>query len=126
MSVHILKIDFGTPAFDEALELRNKILRVPLGLEFYPDDITLEYNEFHFGAYAYEYNLCACLSLKKISDSEIKMRQVAVAEKYQRKGIGQQLVYYSEEWARRHHYHKMILHARDHAISFYNKLNYNF
>lgn len=116
-------IPFGTPPFDEAVALRNEILRIPLGLEFYPKDIAGEYKEYHIGAYKDLY-LCACLSFKPLSDDWIKMRQVAVRQAYQRQGIGRRLVQYAEHWAFGHGYTQIRLHARDLAVPFYQKLNY--
>ena len=37
-------IEFGTPEYDESVRLRDLVLRKPLGLEFNPEDLALEYD----------------------------------------------------------------------------------
>lgn len=124
MSIHILEVEFGTPAFDELLSLRNKILRVPLGMVFYVEDISLEYDQIHLAAYNDCNLLLGCLTLQLKSDSEVKMRQVVVDTEVQNNGIGRKLIEASEVWSRDRNFQYMILHARDVAVPFYLKLNY--
>ena len=52
------------------------------------------------------------------------MRQVAVDESYQSKGIGRALVEYCEQVARDEQFTEIILHARETAVAFYLKLGY--
>jgi len=52
------------------------------------------------------------------------MRQVAVAAEWQRQGIGTALVEYAEAVARKVGYRRMILHARQEAVPFYERLGY--
>ena len=119
------EITFGTPAFDEALVLRDKILRQPLKLKFHTADIEQEWQEIHLGSYD-DVNgmLLGCLSLRIVDDHTLKMRQVAVAVAAQGKGIGRQLVIAAEAWGRQQGYDTMKLHARETAVPFYEKLNY--
>ena len=117
-------IDFGTPAYDETVRLRRDILRIPLGLEFYAEDLALEYDQYHLAGYDASGELVACLGLKSLPKYEIKMRQVAVRETFQNKGIGQLMVNASEDLVRKIGFKKMVLHARITAVPFYKKLNY--
>ena len=117
-------VDFGTPAYDETVRLRRDILRIPLDLEFYPEDLAEEYNQHHLAGYDQAGNLVACLVLKSLPKEEIKMRQVAVLEAVQRRGIGQLMVTASEELSRTLGFKKMVLHARKTAVPFYKKLKY--
>ena len=119
----ITTFDFGTPAYDESIRLRDAILRKPLGLIFYAEDLAKEYNQVHFGYYE-NAELIGCMVLQNYGDNIAKMRQVAVAETHQKKGIGQKMVAYFEHYAKANHYKKIVLHARDVACSFYEKLNY--
>lgn len=119
-----LEIPFASPAFDEALRLRNDILRVPLNLEFYPEDIAREYEEIHLGCYDEGANLVGCLTLRQVDRITLKMRQVAVAESVQMRGIGKKMVEDSEEWAVQHGFRRMELNAREVAVPFYRKLHY--
>lgn len=119
------EFQFATPEYDESIKLRYDILRKPLKLEFSPEDLALEFDSFHIACYEkYSGEMVACLILKPIDSKKLKMRQVAVSEKYQSKGVGSFLVKWSEEFALENGYQKIELHARDTAISFYKKAGY--
>ena len=68
--------------------------------------------------------LLGCLSFKPINLTTLKMRQVAIEDELQGKGIGKFLVNESEKWAKANQYQIIELHARDTAVPFYSKLNY--
>lgn len=53
------------------------------------------------------------------------MRQVAVVRELRGQGIGKALVAYAEALARKLGYRRMILHARETAVGFYEKLGYS-
>ncbi|HPK10341.1 MAG: GNAT family N-acetyltransferase [Saprospiraceae bacterium] len=117
-----IRIDFGSPLYDESLSLRNKVLRIPLGLKFKIKDIATEYDSYHLG-YLLEGSLVGILILKP-ELHHVKMRQVAIAPEFQNKGIGKKLVSFAEDYARFIGFTKIELNARDTAIPFYKSLNY--
>lgn len=119
-----LEIPFATPLFDESLRLRYDILREPLGLDFNAKDIAEEYRQIHLGAYDDGMRLIACLVLNPKDDHIVKMRQVAVAENLQGKGIGKLLVSESERLAKEKGFNHMMMHARESAVPFYIKQGY--
>jgi len=116
-------VDYNSPEQKATLELRNEILRKPLGMVFDAVELKQEKHDFHFAAY-HKKELVACLILTPFTIGDIKMRQVAVAEKFQNRGIGYVLVKHVEDWAAQKGYRKMFCYARDVAVSFYEKLNY--
>ena len=113
-----------SPEYDISVKLRDKLLRKPLNLAFTESQLEEESKEFHFGVYDLENSLLGCLSFKPIDPFTLKMRQVAIAEEQQGKGIGKFLVLESEKWASQNNYKLIVLHARDTAESFYTKLHY--
>ena len=121
----IVSIEFATPEYDEAVSLRYKILRKPLDLEFSEEQLMEEFDQFHFGYYNLQGKLIACLSYQLKEDGVLKMRQVAVDDSQQGRGIGTRMVKETENWAQSSGYNKIILHARDTAVKFYKKLNYS-
>jgi ribosomal protein S18 acetylase RimI-like enzyme len=121
----ITTFEFGTPAYDESVGLRDDILRKPLKMVFYAEDLAKEYDQTHIGYYAKNGIMVGCLILQDYGDGNAKMRQVAVAENYQSKGIGQKMVAFSEVYARQNGFTKMVLHARESACPFYDKLGYD-
>ncbi len=122
--MHILQIEFATPEYDEAVALRYEVLRRPLGLEYTPEQLAVEYDQIHLAAYASDNQLVGYLNLTPQDEKTIKMRQVAVAPDWQGRGVGQKLVEASEAVARRMGISSMELHARETAVPFYLKLGY--
>ncbi len=117
-------IDFGTPAFDEALALRNDILRKPLNMVFEAEDIQTEWDSYHLVCYNEQSALLGCLTLKPLGEGILKMRQVAVKEDLQKGGIGTALVNESEHFCTECGFKQIVLHARKDAVPFYRKLGY--
>lgn len=122
--IQIVKIEFGTPEYDEAVQLRYEVLRKPLGLVFTPEQLAAEYSDHHLAAFTAAGALVGYLNLTPVDDQTIKMRQVAVAPGLQGRGIGNALVAASEDLARRLGFHSMVLHARETAVPFYLKVGY--
>lgn len=104
--------------------MRFRVLRKPLNLEFSTQQLEEEYDQFHFGVYDQHQTLRACMIFKIHDAKTLQMRQVAVDETVQGQGIGSFMVMESEKWALKMGYEKIILHARDIAKKFYEKLNY--
>ncbi len=120
----ILQVPFASPAFDELVALRDRILRKPLNLVFFIKDIEQEYEQVHLGCYDSNFQLLGCLTLLHVNNSLVKMRQVVVEPFGQKRGVGRMLVKASEKWAIENSYNKMMLHARMNAVEFYTKLGY--
>lgn len=111
------------PSSYELLHLRNRVLRIPLGLDLFAEDLSHEKEDIVFGAFD-EDLLVGCVLLKPISNSIAKLRQMAVYDTYQNKGIGALLVKAFEAYCITHQYNTISLHARDIAVGFYEKLGY--
>ncbi len=117
------EIKYNTEEYLKELKVRDEVLRKPLGLSLYDENLEGDKNDIHIAAFINE-ELAGILLLKPISNSELKMRQVAVPEKYQSKKIGSKLVLFAEEKAKNSGYNKILLHARKTAVEFYQKLGY--
>ena len=105
-----------------AVELRRRVLRAPLGLDFSEEDLAAEADQLHLVAFG-EGTALGCLILVPIKLG-FKMRQVAVDPEFQRRGIGEQLVRESERIAVEMGAAKMELNARLTAVDFYKRLGY--
>jgi predicted GNAT family N-acyltransferase len=123
--MNIVEVEFATPEYDQTVHLRYKILREPLDLDFTEDQLAAEYSDFHLAAYDDAWILRGCLVLTPKDEKVLKMRQVAVDNAAQSKGIGSLMVKASEVFARAKGYDKMELNARETAVVFYQKLGYN-
>ena len=122
-SVEIRQILFGTDEYKEELKLRDRVLRKPLGLSLYNENLTKEINDFHIGAFNGNV-LIGVLILTVLSEQEVKMRQVGVEEIWRGKDVGARLVLYAEEFAIKLGYRKMVLNARKSVVGFYERLGY--
>lgn len=122
-NIIIRKIEYDSKDYKKELELRNKVLRIPLGLDIYDEDLKSEIDDIHIGAFLDD-NMVGTLVLVSAGKKEIRMRQVAVSPGFQGNGVGTQLVEFSEKAAISEGYEEMMLHSRQTAIGFYEKLGY--
>ncbi len=117
-------ITFNSPEYALTVALRHEVLRVPLGLAFTVDQLASESDSLHLAAFDDEGQILGCLMLTPHSDGEVQMRQVAVKPAMQGTGLGRSLVEEAERKARELGFMRMMLHARDKAIGFYERLGY--
>jgi predicted GNAT family N-acyltransferase len=117
-------IEHGSGEYEETVALRHEVLRKPLGLSYDPAELAGEKDSFHL-ALREGAGLVACLVLKPLDERYIKMRQLAVRESSQAKGFGRELVNYAHSFARERRYAEIVLHARETARGFYEKLGYD-
>jgi len=123
MVLNLKSLHHGSDEYRAAIDLRDAILRKPLGLYYSPEELDAEADSFHLAVYL-EDKLAGCLVLKPLNQAEIKMRQVAVDSNLQGQGIGRALVEYSEQFAKELGFQRTVLHARATAVPFYERLNY--
>ena len=117
------QIDHGSKEYIQMIQLRQTILRDPLGLQFSPEELEEEKNHILIAAYDDDDMLGCCL-LKKIDTHTLQLRQMAVKNNLQRKGIGASIMSFVETLSRDKGYKKIIMHARDSAIGFYERCGY--
>lgn len=121
---YILKIfKHNTPEYSQALELRNRILRIPLGLNFTEAELKRDETDMHFGLFDGD-KIVACLILSNAGNGKVQMRQVAVDDNKQGEGLGKQLSLAAEKNAAENGYTLVFCHARKTAVPFYKKLGY--
>jgi ribosomal protein S18 acetylase RimI-like enzyme len=116
-------IDHGSKEYQQMVQLRNDILRRPLGLMFTPEELEKEKHEILIGAFEEEKMLGCCMLVQEELNS-VRLRQMAVLNSLQGKGIGRALMQFAENIARDRGYRKITMHARKSAIGFYEKLGY--
>jgi len=116
-------IDHGTTEYQQMVLLRINMLRKPLGLVFAKEELDREKEDILMGAFEDEKILGCCL-LTKVDDQTVRLRQMAVPNNLQGKGIGRALMVFAENIARDRGYKILIMHARKTAVGFYEKLGY--
>lgn len=121
--IKIIPIEMGSKEYDSEMKLRTEVLRKPLGLSYSPEDLIKELDDIHLGAFIND-ELVGCLLLRPQLLGVMKMRQVAVAEKFQGKKVGTKLVKFAEVLAKKMGYDKFELHSRESSVAFYEALGY--
>ena len=117
-------LDFGSELQLKSIELRRKVLRVPLGLDFTQEELDQEDDQVHIAALEGNNIIAILLFVLDAKNQKVKMRQVAVDPAYQGTGVGKQLVEFSEQWCKDNGFKKIELHARASVLPFYEKMNY--
>ena len=120
----IKQIDFGSKEYQQMTKLRNEVLRKPLHLNFAKEELDREKNDILIGAFEEDKMLGCCL-LTRLDKDNVRLRQMAVQNNLQGKGIGASMMNFAENVARDNGYKKMVMHARKTAVGFYEKLGYN-
>ena len=115
-------IDYGSDEYRQMLRLRYEILRAPLGLQLENDDVFYDRENVLIGAFEDE-KLLACCMLQR-DESQILLRQMAVKNDLQGKGIGRALMNFAENIARDMGYREISMYARKSVTGFYEKQGY--
>jgi len=121
--LYIKEISTKDPEYPQLLRFRNRILRQPLGLDLMDEDLSGEDKEYILLVMQGE-EILGCVLLQPLENKTVKLRQMAIAEKMQGKGLGKILLMDAEDAAREYGFEKIILHARQSAQRFYEKSGY--
>lgn len=116
-------IDHGTREYQLMVKLREDILRKPLGLSFDAEELEQEKENLLIGAFE-DGSILGCCMLVEENSGIVKLRQMAVLNALQGKGVGRALMQFAENLARDQGYKVLTMHARKHAIGFYEKMGY--
>ncbi len=116
-------IDHGTTEYHQMVKLRDDILRRPLGLTFTPEELESEKDNMLIAAFEDEQMLGCCMLVEE-QPGTVRLRQMAVLNDLQGKGIGRALMNFAENIARDRGYRIVRMHARSHAVGFYEKVGY--
>ncbi len=116
-------LDHGSFEYQQMVKLREDILRKPLGLGFAPEELELEKDNMLIGAFEEEDMLGCCMLVEENRDT-VRLRQLAVLNDLQGKGIGRALMGFAENLARDRGYKILSMHARKGTTVFFEKMGY--
>lgn len=116
-------IDHGTPEYQQMVNLRIELLRKPLGLGFTQQELESEKDNMLIAAYEDD-DMLGCCMLVEENTTTVRLRQMAVLNDLQGKGIGRALMNFAENIARDRGFKKISMHARKTTISFFEKMGY--
>ena len=117
-------ITTNDPEYDLEKDLRNKVLRMPLGLLLSEDDTRGEDEQVHIIALDGKSRVVGCV-LVAIYGAAGRVRQMAVEESMRKRGIGGELLQRAEQAAADAGVHTLTLHARYSAKGFYEHRGYH-
>jgi predicted GNAT family N-acyltransferase len=120
----ISQISSAHPKYGAVLELREEVLRRPLGRSLKNEDLSRDHIDTIFIA-EYDDKVIGCVLLHHLDQVRLQLRAMAVYNEWRGKGIGRLLVTAAEEFAVQKSYEAIILHARKVALGFYTTLGYN-
>jgi predicted GNAT family N-acyltransferase len=122
MSIQIISTE--SKLYQKAIDLRNEILRKPLGMDIDNDGFKDGEDHVHFVALEDDEVVGVVVLIPHWKEGVGKLRQMATAEKVRGKGYGIQLVKALEEYAAEQQMTSVFLHSRHYAAGFYEKLGY--
>jgi len=121
--IKFIRVAYATPFYDKVVELREQVLRIPLGLKFLDKDLETDQNEMIF-ALIIDCQPIACVQARKIDHKSVKLRQMAVHPDFQGLGLGKELLSQTERVLKTKNIQRIELNARKTALKFYQKSGY--
>lgn len=113
----------GSEEWKEAVQLRENILRKPLGSLFSEEELEEEKNHIQIVGF-YNGKLIATAVLVPENKS-LKMQRVVVSEEMRNLNIGAKMMRFCESYASSEGYSLMYCHARNSAVNFYLQNGYS-
>lgn len=123
MQVRFTLIEHESDAYQQMLKLRTEVLLQPIGIDASYIKPEAEKTDKLLGAYDMDALIGCCVLTPRNKDA-IQLRQMAIAKSLQGQGIGAALVQFAEQVAKENGYRTLMLHARSHVVSFYEKSGY--
>lgn len=122
--MRIFTTPYKSSEYFEAVALRDRELRRPLGMVLSQDEIDRDCGALHVVGYS-DSVLVACASVWNTADeSTAQIRQVVVAPGFRGMGLGRQIMKACENHASGLGKTQVILHARNTVVEFYARLDY--
>lgn len=116
-------IQYGSLEYAKMVALRHQMLRKPLGLSFSDEELQQEAAHILLGCFD-EDVLEGCCMLVQVTPTTVRLRQLSVLSGLQGKGIGRVLMVFAENVARDRRFQKIIMHARESSVPFFEKAGY--
>jgi predicted GNAT family N-acyltransferase len=123
-AITIRQINLDEPDYEQVYNLREEVLRKPIGLSLKNEDLSGDSKDIILGA-VQNGKVIGCLMIHPTeAEHKVKIRQMAVADDWQGKGLGRMLMTEAEQLAWSNSKTHIVLHARVTAQPFYERLNY--
>lgn len=118
------KISYGSPAYRQTLELRNRVMRQPLGLDIHNEDFSFERDCVLLAASDEESGRVVGMGSMSHKGPVCKVEYLCVDPAIQGQGLGRRLLERLEHFARDLGAQSIELDARVSARPFYEQAGY--
>ena len=108
--------------YQHALEVRISVFIEDQGID--PQLELDDQDEFYFHVVGYDENLPICVARIKIDQNVLTVQRVAVLSRYQRQGVGRQLLNEIKRFAQKQSVTQLFLSAQHTAVPFYESIGY--
>jgi predicted GNAT family N-acyltransferase len=108
--------------YQTVVDLRETILRKPLGLRFSEKDLEKDKAHIHVAGFLGEEVVATALLIPE--GKSLRMKRVAVREDLQNQGIATEMMKFCEDYGREQGFSDVYCHARHTAVQFYLKNKY--
>jgi N-acetylglutamate synthase-like GNAT family acetyltransferase len=115
--------DTSAPEYKEMIELRLNVLLRPLGVPASYINSEKEKADLMIGAFD-QGVIIGCCVLTPLEREVMQLRQMAVRLDVQGKGVGAAILAFAEKTAKERGFMRLMMHARDVVIPFYQKCGY--
>lgn len=122
--MEIREIDYASPEYQATLALRNRVMRLPLGLSIYDEDFSKERQAHIVGAFEKNQLIGVGVLSKAVDVTVTNVDYLCVDSTIQSKGIGKSLLRALEDYSRQLGAKRVALEARVSAKGFYERCGY--
>ncbi len=120
--IHFKIISHVSPEYKLAVDLREDILRKPLGLAFTCEELEKEKDHFQIAGFIGDRVVATAVLVPE--GNIFKMQRVAVREGFQNQGIASAMMKFCEDSALKNGFKEIYCHARETAVLSYKKNDY--
>lgn len=122
--MELREIKWGSIEYKAAIDLRDRTLRIPLGMSIFDDPLSEEKTYIHLAVFIEENLFVATCQFKPIDNQTVLMKQVAVEPEFQGLHVGSFMFEQAKNLLKEKGYTKIDVHARHSALGFYQKLGF--
>lgn len=122
MNVNFKFVEHGSIDWEKAVQLREEVLRKPLGSVFTVDELEEEKDHFHVAGFIAKELVATAVLVPEMQI--MKMQRVAVAENHRNTTIGSLMMVFCANFAQAKNVEILYCHARNTAVNFYLKNGY--
>lgn len=117
------EISHGSQEWADAVRLREKILREPLGARFTEKELEEEKDHFQIAGFLDDALIASAVLVPE--GNKMKMQRVVVLENLRNLDIGSEMMTFCEEFSSDRNFNVIYCHARNTAVNFYVKNGYS-